>query len=256
MRRAAFILAAGCLAALAGVPARAETLIAALSTHRIAIASNFTGDQLAVFGLVERDGRSVARADPYDIVVTVRGPQRMLIVREKERVGPLWINRTQRRFPDRSIYLSVATNRPIKEILSEEAARRDRIGLANAQRTQLGLDVESDIARFREALIRTLEGKQLYTLDERGVTFLSPALFSSQIKIPAIAPTGPYEVEVLLYAGGSVLARQTTNFEVVKTGAEQSMASAAHDRPFLYGLATAAVALLFGWLATVIFRRD
>jgi uncharacterized protein (TIGR02186 family) len=256
MRRAALALAATCLAALASVPSKAETLIAALSTHRIAIASNFTGDQLAVFGLVERDGRSVARADPHDIVVTVRGPQRMLIVREKERVGPIWINRSQRRFPDRSIYLSVATNRPIKEILSEDAARRDRIGLANAQRSQAGFDFDFDIGRYRDALIRTLEGKQLYLLDERGVTFLSPALFSSQIKIPATAPTGPYEVEVLLYAGGSVLARQTTNFEVVKTGAEQSMASAAHERPFLYGLATAVLALLLGWLATVIFRRD
>lgn len=256
MRRVALALAIICLAPLASVSAKAETLIAALSTHRIAIASNFTGDQLAVFGLVERDGRSVARADPYDIVVTVRGPQRMLIVREKERVGPIWINRTQRRFPDRSIYLSVATNRPIKEIVSEDAARRDRIGLANAQRSQAGLDFDFDIARFREALIRTQESKQLYTLDERGVTFLSPALFSSQIKIPATAPTGPYEVEVLLYAGGSILARQTTNFEVVKTGAEQRMTSAAHDRPLLYGLATVAVALLLGWLATVIFRRD
>ncbi|MGX1787804.1 TIGR02186 family protein [Bosea sp. NPDC055332] len=256
MRRTALALATAFLAALASLPAAAETLIAALSTHRIAIASNFTGDQLAVFGLVERDGRSVARADPFDIVVTVRGPQRMLIVREKERVGPIWINRNQRRFPDRSIYLSVATNRPIKEILSEEAARRDRIGLANAQRSQAGFDFDFDVGRFREALIRTLQGKQLYTLDERGVTFLSPALFSSQIKIPATAPTGPYEVEVLLYAGGSVLARQTTNFEVVKTGAEQRMTSAAHERPLLYGLATVAVALLLGWLATVIFRRD
>ena len=249
MRRAALTLTAACLSALASFPAKAEALIAALSTHRIAIASNFTGDQLAVFGLV-------ARADPYDIVVTVRGPQRMLIVREKERVGPIWINRNQRRFPDRSIYLSVATNRPIKEFLSEEAARRDKIGLANAQRPPTGFDFEFDIARFRDALIRTLEGRQLYTLDERGVTFLSPALFSSQIKIPAIAPTGPYEVEVLLYAGGSILARQTTNFEVVKTGAEQRMTSAAHDRPLLYGLATITVALLLGWLATVIFRRD
>ncbi|AZO78817.1 MULTISPECIES: TIGR02186 family protein [unclassified Bosea (in: a-proteobacteria)] len=256
MRRAALALTTACLAALASVPVKAETLIAALSTHRIAIASNFTGDQLAVFGLVERDGRSVARADPHDIVVTVRGPQRMLIVREKERVGPIWINRSQRRFPDRSIYLSVATNRPIKEILSEDAARRDRIGLANAQRSQAGFDFDFDIGRYRDALIRTLQGKQLYLLDERGVTFLSPALFSSQIKIPATAPTGPYEVEILLYAGGSVLARQTTNFEVVKTGAEQSMASAAHERPLLYGLATAVLALLFGWLATVIFRRD
>jgi uncharacterized protein (TIGR02186 family) len=241
---------------LAAAPAGAETLIAALSTHRISIASNYTGDQLTVFGLVERDGRSAARGDPYDIIVTVRGPQRMLIVREKERVGPIWINRSQRRFPDRSVFLAISASRPLGEILSSEAARRERIGLANAQRSQLGFDLDFDLGRYRDALIRILEGKQLYALDERGVTFLSPALFSAPIKVPAIAPTGPYEVEVALYAGGAVLARQTTNFEVVKTGVEQSLASAAHDRPLFYGMATAGLALLFGWLATVIFRRD
>lgn len=256
MRRGVRLLLAVLMSAAPLASAGAETLIAALSTHRIAIASNYTGDQLTVFGLVERDGRSVARGDPYAIVVTVRGPQRMLIVREKERVGPIWINRNQRRFPDRSVYLSVSTSRPINEILSESAARRDRIGLANAQRSQAGFDFDFDLGRYREALIRILEGKQLYSLDERGVTFLSPALFSAPIKVPATAPTGPYEVEILLYSGGVVLARQTTNFEVVKTGIEQSLASAAHDRPFVYGLATAALALLFGWLATVIFRRD
>lgn len=256
MRRGVLLLLAVLMSAAPLASAGAETLIAALSTHRIAIASNYTGDQLTVFGLVERDGRSVARGDPYAIVVTVRGPQRMLIVREKERVGPIWINRSQRRFPDRSVYLSVSTSRPISEILSEAAARRDRIGLANAQRSQAGFDFDFDLGRYREALIRILEGKQLYSLDERGVTFLSPALFSAPIRVPATAPTGPYEVEILLYSGGVVLARQTTNFEVVKTGIEQSLASAAHDRPLVYGLATAALALLLGWLATVIFRRD
>ena len=256
MSRLSKILLAAALGLAASLPAKAETLIAALSTHRIAITSNYTGDQLTVFGLVEREGRTAARADPYDIVVTVRGPPRMLIVREKERVGPLWVNRQQRRFPERPIFLSVSSNRPIEEILTEDAARRERIGLANAQRTQSTREFEFGIGPYRDALIRIMEAKGLYAEHERGVTFLSPALFSSQIKIPAIAPTGPYEVEVLLYAGGSILARQTTNFEVVKTGAEQRMTSAAHDRPLLYGLATVAVALLLGWLATVIFRRD
>ncbi|WP_332682416.1 TIGR02186 family protein [Bosea sp. (in: a-proteobacteria)] len=248
------ILAAMLAAACA--PAGAETLIAALSTHRIAITSNYTGDQLTVFGLVEREGRTAARADPYDIVVTVRGPPRMLIVREKERVGPLWINRQQRRFADRPIFLSVSSNRPIDEILSPDAARRERVGLANAQRTPAGREFEFGIGPYRDALIRILEEKQLYSQDERGVTFLSPTLFSAPIRVPATAPTGSYEIEIVLYSGGAALARQTTNFEVIKTGMEQSLASGAHEQPLLYGLATAALALLFGWLATTIFRRD
>jgi uncharacterized protein (TIGR02186 family) len=243
--------------ALAGQPVRAETLIAAMSSHQIQITSNYTGDQLTVFGLIERDGRTVARADPYDIVVTVRGPRRMLLVREKERLGPIWINRTQRRFPENSVFLSVSSSRPIDEIMSAESARRERIGLENAQRApDSGLDFDVVTTRFRESMIRILEDKGLYAQHDRGVTFLSTALFSAPIDVPATAPTGPYEIEIVLYSGGVPLARQTTNFEVVKSGIEQRLATGAHDHPLLYGLATAVIALLLGWLASVVFRRD
>ncbi|PZN98924.1 MAG: hypothetical protein DCF30_12980 [Hyphomicrobiales bacterium] len=241
----------------ASASARAETLIAAMSSHQIQITSNYTGSQLTVFGVVERDGRTVARADPYDIVVTVRGPPRMLLVREKERLGPIWINRTQRRFPDSSLFLAVASNRPLSEILSPETARRERIGLEHAQRAKdSSLDLDVTTTRFQEGLIRILSEKGLYSAEERGVTFLSSTVFSAPVDVPATAPTGSYAIDIVLYAGGVPLARQTTNFEVVKSGMEQSLASGAHDLPLLYGLVTVLLALLLGWLASVVFRRD
>ncbi len=247
------LMAGGAISA----PARAETLIAAMSSHQIQITSNYTGSQLTVFGLVERDGRTAARGDPYDIIVTVRGPRRMLLVREKERLGPIWINRTQRRFPDSSVFMTVASNRPLHEIMSEETARRERIGLDNAQRMKdPALDLDVTTARFQEGLIRILSEKGLFSQEERGVTFLSNTLFSAPIDVPATAPTGSYEIDIVLYAGGVPLARQTTNFEVVKSGIEQRLASGAHDQPLLYGLATVILALLFGWIASVVFRRD
>jgi uncharacterized protein (TIGR02186 family) len=257
MSRFARIAAALALMACAAAPARAETLIAAMSSHQIQITSNYTGSQLTVFGVVERDGRTVARGDPYDIVVTVRGPRRMLLVREKERLGPIWINRTQRRFPDSSIFMTVASNRPLSEIMSAETARRERIGLENAQqRKDAGLDLDVTTTRFQDGLIRILGDKGLYSYEERGVTFLSNTLFSAPVDVPATAPTGSYEIDIVLCAGGVPLARQTTNFEVVKSGMEQSLASGAHELPLLYGLVTVAMALLLGWLASVVFRRD
>ncbi|PTM39095.1 TIGR02186 family protein [Bosea sp. 124] len=257
MSRLARIAATLALLACAALPARAESLIAAMSSHQIQITSNYTGSQLTVFGVVERDGRTVARGDPYDIVVTVRGPRRMLLVREKERLGPIWINRTQRRFPDSSIFMTVASNRPLNEIMSAETARRERIGLENAKQLKdAGLDLDVTTARFQEGLIRILSDKGLYSTEERGVTFLSNTLFSAPIDVPATAPTGSYEIDIVLYAGGVPLARQTTNFEVVKSGMEQRLASGAHEMPLLYGLVTVIMALLLGWLASVVFRRD
>lgn len=238
-------------------PARAESLIAAMSTHRIQITSNYTGSQLTAFGLVEREGRTASRADPYDIVVTVRGPRRMLLVREKERVGPIWINRAQRRFPDSPVFLYVASNRPLDEILDPAIARRERAGLINAERMpEAWLDSDLATAHFQRGMIRIMEGKDLWGQDERGVTFLSSMLFSAPIEVPATAPTGSYAIDIVLYSGGVPLARQSTSFEVVKTGIEQRLASAAYDLPLLYGFVTVLLALFLGWASSVVFRRD
>ena len=77
------------------------------------INSNYTGTSVAVFGAIERDAQTVSRAAPYDIVVTVRGPRQSLVVREKEPLGPVWINQEQQKFPDAPAFLGVFSSRPI-----------------------------------------------------------------------------------------------------------------------------------------------
>ena len=76
------------------------------------------------------------------------------------------------------------------------------------------------------------------------------------IPIPDNAPTGLYEVDVKLFADGALLSRQQTALEIVKVGFEQFVASAAREHGLFYGLATALMALLTGWLASVVFRKD
>ena len=88
------------------------------------------------------------------------------------------------------------------------------------------------------------------------MTFLTPALFRAAIPIPDNAPTGNYDIDVKLFADGTLLARQQTALEIVKVGFEQFVASAARDYGLLYGLGTALMALLTGWFASVVFRRD
>ena len=65
-----------------------------------------------------------------------------------------------------------------------------------------------------------------------------------------------YLTEIKLFAGGEIVGRSTTAFEITKAGFEEFVAEAARDHGLLYGLVTALLALLTGWFASVVLRRD
>ncbi|WP_230531318.1 TIGR02186 family protein [Microvirga roseola] len=237
--------------------ASAENLIITLSNHRVLISSNYTGTSIAVFGTIERDAQTVARSAGYDIVVTVRGPLQFLVVREKEQFGPVWINQGQQKFPMAPAYLSVLTSRPVAEMTSIQLRQRQKIGLwAIINSPDLTNERSGADQPFREALYRIRSQEGLYLEDPRGVSFLTPTIFRANIPLPATAPPGTYDVEVTLLADTVILDREVTHFELVKTGFEQQVGEVARDWSALYGLATALIAILFGWVANVIFRRD
>lgn len=238
-------------------PASAETLITSLSNHRVLINSNYTGTSIAIFGAIERDAQTVARATGYDVVVTVRGPRQNITVREKQRMGPIWINREQQKFPSAPAYLSVLTSRPIDEITSPQLRQRQKIGLgAIINSPDFTNERGGEDREFRDALYRVKSRDGLYLEDERGVTFLTPDIFRASIPLPATAPPGTYDVQVTLFADTVILASTITHFELVKTGFEEQVGSVARDWSLAYGSITAIIALFFGWLANMIFRRD
>ena len=88
------------------------------------------------------------------------------------------------------------------------------------------------------------------------MTFLTPTVFRAAIPMPAAVPTGSYGIDVKLFADGALVARTNSALEVIKTGFEQYVADAARDYGLLYGMATALMALLIGWFASVVFARD
>jgi uncharacterized protein (TIGR02186 family) len=245
--------------AVSVVPAGAEQLVTSLSNYRVSIASNFAGAELVLFGTVDRDAATVARRGGYDIVVTVIGPRQTVVTWRKERVLAIWVNAESRTFVNAPTYLAVLASRPVETIASPELQRRLQVGLNNILLPQ---DIAGDVADvvrddpFRMAFVR-LRGEQgLYLERTNAVTFLTPTLFRTAIPLPADAPIGSYEVDVKLFADGVMIARERSAFELYKVGFEQLVANAARYHGFVYGLGTAGLALLVGWLASVVFRRD
>jgi uncharacterized protein (TIGR02186 family) len=246
--------------ALPGPPAaQAERLVSSLSSHIIRITPNFVGTQLVLFGIVERDGATVARRGSYDVVATVKGPPETLVVRRKERVVGIWVNADSRTFVQVPSYLAALSNRPIEQIASLDQARRLQLGMRRTLLPQqIGPDT-ADVVRddpFRSAFLRLKESRKLYVEEKDAVNFLTPILYSATIPVPAGVPTGTYNVELKLFADGALVASGSEAFDIVKFGFEQFVAESAVNHGLLYGLTAAAMAMLTGWLASVMFRRD
>ncbi len=101
---------------------------------------------------------------------------------------------------------------------------------------------------FRVAFVRLQREHGLYREGRNAVTFLTPTLFRAGIPLPPEVPIGTYDVDIKLFADGALIARTETAFEIVKVGFEQFVADAARDNGLLYGLVTALMALVTGWL--------
>jgi uncharacterized protein (TIGR02186 family) len=254
MRRLAAVIAI--TAWLGASPAIAERLVISVSTHRVQISSNFTGVELTLFGTVEIDAASVGRAGGYTIVATVIGPRQPLVTRRKERIAGIWVNTDARTFADAPSYLTVLSNRPIAAVASPDTLRRFRVGLSYFPLQASSGAAASEEDPFRAAFVRVKREQGLYREQANAVTFLTPTLFRAGIPLPANVPVGDYEIEVKLFADGAMIAQETTAFEIIKAGFEQFVAQAAREHGLLYGVATALLALLTGWLGSVVFRRD
>jgi uncharacterized protein (TIGR02186 family) len=249
------LLLAGTLTAL---PARAERLIVSVSNHRVTVTPNYSGEELVLFGSVEKDANTPPNRN-YDLVVTVFGPRADMVTRRKERRFGIWINTDSRQFLQVPTYLAIFSDRPIDAIASPEVQRRQQLGMNNVVLTQrVGTDYADVVPTdpFRTAFIRLKSQHGLYRESSSAVTFLTPTLFRSGIPLPAEVPIGTYTVDIKLFADGQLVTRAETAFEIVKVGFEQFVANTARQNGFAYGLATVAMALMTGWMASIVFRKD
>jgi uncharacterized protein (TIGR02186 family) len=226
----------------------AQSLVADLSNHLIAINTGFVGTEVVLFGAV--DG-------PGDVAVVVQGPPTEVMVRRKARVAGIWINAASMEFQQVPSFYSVATNRPLEQIIGDAVLARHEIGLGHLRLAPLspGRASPDRIREFREALIRNKQEEGLYGKSLGQVAFLGERLFRTNVYFPANVPTGAYTVSVFLIRDGDVVSAQTTPLAVSKVGFSAEIFDFAMRQSTFYGISAIIFAVAAGWLAGAIFRK-
>src|SRR5205823_3927674 len=155
------------LAALAP-GARAQPLVADLSSHLIAITTGFTGTEVVLFGAVEQPG---------DVVVVVRGPEGPVTVRRKERLLGLWANGSSVTFSGVPSFYHVAASRALEDIAARDQLVRQRIGVDQQSFGTVGQVSDTARAIFHAALLREKQAAGLFPIVPGRVAFVGRQLF-------------------------------------------------------------------------------
>ena len=231
---------------LATMPARSQDLVADLSNHLVAVTTGFAGTSLLLFGATQGEG---------DVVVVVRGPDRQETVRRKRRTLGLWVNRDSYAFAAVPSFYYVASSKPLKDIVSEQARRRLELGL---DMLRLPAQPRQDPDRRpenREALTRQKQKLGLFPQAEGRVAFLGPRLFRTDVMFPSNVPTGDYTVTVYLVRDQEITTAQTTPLIVSKLGASARISDFALQHGALHGVIAVALSMVAGLAAGVVLRK-
>jgi uncharacterized protein (TIGR02186 family) len=234
-----------------------EFLATDLSEHEIAITSDFNGKDLLLFGSTGDpmlSGVSGPKPD-IDVIIVVHGPEVPMKIWRRERVASVWVNSQPVQFDNVPGYYAVAANRPLAEITTQDYLRGSNIGADNLVLISVEDVPVEEIAELRKAILGDRSDAGLYTLDEAAVTFPDGRLFRTAIHFPANVPVGDYQVIVRLFVNGLEIDRSYSLVPVGKSGPGRQIYALAQNQSLLYGLAAVLIAVLAGWLASVVFRQ-
>jgi len=231
---------------LAKTTMAAPVLVVDLSRDHIEITTSFSGTRLLLFGATEGGG---------DIVVVVRGPNRREVIRKKERIVGIWVNRQSVTFDAVPGYYFQASTRPLSQIAPKEVLARHSIGTATLPLKPRDGTPPALVNDYRAALLRLKQGRSLYTAPSSPIKFTGGRLFRVELVFPSSVPTGIYAAEIFLFQNGRAVSISRKTLAVRKSGIEATIFEFAHEHAAIYGIFAIMVALFAGWLAGVIFRK-
>jgi uncharacterized protein (TIGR02186 family) len=240
------------LAFVALTGARDPILVPEVSQHEVRVRQGFTGTELLLFGAI-LDPAGTRAARDYDVVVVLKGPSEPIRLREKSRVGGIWVNAASTDFRSAPSFFAVAASRPVKDIVDERTAAIYEFGTGFIQLSPTGEINPREQARFTSGLVDLKRRQGLYQEDMHGVSISGQVLYQARITLPSSVQTGTYTAETFAVTNGRVVASAIAEVEVRKVGFERFVEVFAQQQSFFYGLLAVSLSIAMGWMAGRLF---
>ena len=224
-------------------------LIIDSSTNEVKVSSSFIGTDVMVFGTAN---------DKDDIIVVITGPTETAIVRKKGRVSGIWINKEKLEFREIPGFYAIASTRPLSEITETDELKKQKIGIHNVITTASLNSKDKNIKTFKsfkDALVRGQKTKGLYLDMPLTINVVSKRLFKTTFHFPNNMTTGIYTVKVFSFQKKRLVSMVSKTISVEKIGIGADVFKFAKEQSALYGLLAILIAVLSGWIASVIFRK-
>jgi hypothetical protein len=205
-----------------------ERIQIGLSTDRIMIRSDFSGADLTIFGSVDNADSLASR-----------------------------INTQSETFVNVPASYAVSTTRALQDMADPSMYRQLSLGIETIHlQPGSALDTPATIEEFGRALRDRKRATGLYNERIGGVQFLSQNLFRATVSLAPNVPLGTHRARAFLFKSGAFIGESSASLGIYKAGFEQSVYEAAHRYSLLYGLFAVALAMLTGWVGSIVFRRD
>ena len=224
-------------------------LIIDSSTSEVKVSSSFIGTDVMVFGTAN---------DKDDIIVVITGPTETAIVRKKGRVSGIWINKEKLEFREIPGFYAIASTRPLSEITETDELKKQKIGIHNVITTASLNSKDENIKTFKsfkDALVRGQKTKGLYLDMPLTIDVVSKRLFKTTFHFPNNMTTGIYTVKVFSFQKKRLVSMVSKTISVEKIGIGADVFKFAKEQSALYGLLAILIAVLSGWIESVIFRK-
>lgn len=227
--------------------AKADYLIADLSTEHIILNYDFKGQYITISGIT--DGVK-------DIVISVYGPVRAYRVWKKEKINGVWVNDKSFTIPSEHSYFYIAASKDLYSIADLDTLRDLNLDYqfetyqVQEKYPQLQFD------KFKEEFKLYRQALRLYPTKTEGIEHIGNNIFRAKFFIPTCAYNGKYEVKIYAFIKGAVVKSMDLSFDVRKQGLYATIDEISKKKPLEYSILATIIALSAGLVAGFIFRKD